>query len=49
MEAIKTAIVSLATKSASAATSHEAMQYAQAALNLSQALAILSNITGTAP
>jgi hypothetical protein len=41
---LKNAAEALAKKSAQATTSHEAMQFAQAALNLAQANGVLSNI-----
>lgn len=43
-EALKTAIDELADKAKSATDSHEAMQFAQAALNLAHAAATLHNM-----
>jgi hypothetical protein len=44
MDTLKTAIEVLADKAKSAATPHEAMQFAQAALNLAHAAATLHNM-----
>jgi len=44
MEALKTAMVALAKKAQDATASHEAMQFAQAALNLAHAAATLHNM-----
>lgn len=43
-EDLKTAIDALATKAKDATASHEAMQFAQAALNLANAAATLHNM-----
>ena len=44
MEALKKAIETLATQAKNAKAPHEAMQFAQAALNLAHAVATLHNM-----